>query len=212
MASPPLAALTAAIQQAVASSEAAGDPFTTWKRWATWSINGVTCPGVIAKGRFRGFERETRWDLKRGKGQAFATLTRITLHNAAGAFTNLLWTASQWAAWDIMVTDVLLYAPTKESATSALVVDYPELALLNIINVVVHKVHPRRHLGGNLWEGTIELIEWTAPPKTSIVSTPLKADTTPIAPLPGSPPPAVAAAHAAYVQSQANHAAAQGAP
>ena len=204
MASPPPAALTAAIQQAVASSTS---PYQSWKAWATYSFNRVTAPGIIAKDGIRGFERVTVWDAKEGKGQSGGQITRTKVPLARGAITTLLWTAVQWYAWDAFVPGLLKYSETNGYVDAA-VLDHPELLLLNISAVVVHKVHPRRHIGGLLWLATVEFIEWTAAPKNTNVSTPLKASTQDQITVPGDLPPDVRAAQATLAQSQAEHAAA----
>src|SRR6185312_7644623 len=155
---------------------------------------GTPAPGIIAIDGVRGFSRETGWDKKKGKGQKGATLTLTTQPPAEGSIT----------AWESFVDLLLKYQAGKASDTNAATIDYPEFALLEIVNVVVHKIHPRRHIGKNLWSVTVEYIEWVPPPPVSIVSTPIKADTVVAPELPGTPPPAVAAAQAAYYQASAN--------
>lgn len=197
------ASLTAAIQQSVASGTS---PYQSWQAWSTYLFNGVSAPGIIVKDGVRGFERETKWDAKEGKGQAGASLTRTKVPLARGAITTQLWTAVQWYAWDAFVPLLLKYSETNGYVDAA-TIEHPELLLLNISAVVVHKIHPRRHVGGLLWLATVEFIEWTPAPAATIVSTPLKATQETIV-VPGDLTPDVRDAHADFSQKQGEHAAA----
>ena len=184
-------------------------PYQSWKDYATYSFNGVTAPGVIVKDGIRGFERETTWDIKKGKGQQGSAITRTQVPLAKGAITVMLWTAVQWYAWDAFVPLLLKYSETN-GYVDAGTLTHPELLLLNIAAVVVHKVHPRRHVGGLAYLATVEFIEWTPAPKATIVSTPLKASTQDQISVPGDLDPDVRNAQAAFAQSQAEHAATVG--
>ena len=208
MATPTPATLTAAINQAVASTTS---PYQSWKDWAVYTFNGVTSPGIIAKDGIRGFERVTEWDAKEGKGQQGGNITRTKIPLARGAITSMLWGTAQWYAWDAFVPLLLKYSTTNGYVDAA-TLSHPELLLLNISAVVVHKVHPRRHVGGLLFLATVEFIEWTPQPTATIVNTPLKADTASQISVPGDLDPDVRDAQAAFAQSQAEHAAAVGAP
>lgn len=177
--------------------------------WMTYSINGVTCPGVIAIDGIHGFERETGWDKKKGKGTGGAVLTETTWPPAEGSITSWFWAKGQIPAW-YKFAQLLESHSDKVANSKAATIEHPALTTNNIFNVVVHKVGPVRHLGKQLYSVTVDYIEWVPPPKTSIVSTPIQpASVQPD--LPGDPGPGVADAEADLAAAQAaNGAAAAG--
>ena len=184
-----------------------GDPWSAWDSWDTYTINGVACPGIIARDGIRGLDRVTEWDIKAGKGQRGATTTLSQQPLAKGTITSLIWSPGQYFALQDFITD-LLYFSDKNAVTNAATIYHPALANLLITNVVVGRIAPLRHLGGKMYHFTAEFIEWAPPPNTSAVATPLTADTVQASDVPGDLPPDVRNAEATYFQAQANHAAA----
>ncbi len=183
------------------------DPITNSAAWATYTINGVPCPGVIPVDGLRGFERETGWDRKKGKGTGGAILTMTTWPPAEGSITSILWLPEHFALWDEFSSS-LEYHTDKVANTPAAKIGYPALAYNLIYDVVVHKVGIPRHHGKKLYSVTVDYIEWMPPPKATIVSTPIQPGTDFPQLTPGDTPPNQADASAGLQQALAENAAA----
>jgi len=191
-----------------ASSVVHANPISGPAVWDTYTLQGQAAPGVIALDGIRGFERKTVWDRKIGKGQTGATLTLVQQPLAEGTIETWLWLPSHFEAWDYFYADVLQYFGSKQAIVNAAEISHPALYRLNITNVVVGYVSPIRHRGKKLYSVTVQYIEWTPQPTSTIVNTPLKAATYSAPALPATPPPAVAAAQASYYSASSAHAAA----
>lgn len=141
--------------------------------WHYFVIGSQRSPGAIAVDGIKGFERETGWDKKKGKGTKGATLTLTNLPPAEGSFEIQLWLPehfTQWAAF----APLLKYDPSKKTgsdAASAYDLSHPALEDLLIHQVVTHKISPLQHKGKGLYIVKIDLIEWIPPPKKSIAVT-----------------------------------------
>src|SRR5271165_7029104 len=148
--------------------------------WTYFTLSGVASPGTIMRGGVRGFERETGWDEKRGKGTKGATLTltsappvkgQIVLQLIGpGGFYSWEKPSTDFQNWDNFVASVLSIDPQKQSA-DGLAIYYPGFAAIGLTTVVVAKYKGPEHQGKGLYHCTIDLIEWTPPPAVSIVST-----------------------------------------
>lgn len=134
------------------------------------TIGGKRSPGIIARGGIQGFGRKTGWDVKEGKGQQGATLTRKSAPPAQGSITFQLGTSQQFTDWRLFEA-MLTYAPGKDGK-GAFDIYHPFLAIKNINAVVVDEISPFTHVGKGLYEVTLSLIEYLPPPPTSIVKTP----------------------------------------
>jgi hypothetical protein len=134
-------------------------------------IGGQPTPGTIpARGGMRGFKRETGWDIKAGKGIQGATLTLKTLPPVEGTVTCQLINDNDFANWDALVINVLSISPAKQRA-AGLPWYYPGHTSIGLTSVVVKHYTPPEHQGKGLYLVSFEIIEWSKPPKTSIVST-----------------------------------------
>ncbi len=142
--------------------------------WIYFKITSQNSPGAIPKNGMRGFDRETGWDMQKGKGTAGAKLILTNMPPAKGSFALQLWTREHFDEWHLFRT-LLKYTPGRKpgSATAADAVDiyYPALAGLDINSVVTDKISPERHMGNGLYIVTIDFIEWRNPPPLSIVAT-----------------------------------------
>jgi hypothetical protein len=164
------------------------DPITNANAWHFVLIANQRSPGIVAA--VDGFERETGWDVKKGKGAAGAQLTQTTQPPAKGKIVFHAWEPihfTQWAAY----LPILRYTPGK-AASQAVAIYYPSLADLGINSVVISKISPLKHIGRGKYERFVEMIEWTPPPKKSIVSSPTKAVEQNAPQTPGLPPDPIA--------------------
>lgn len=156
---------------------ATDNPLTNFgvKRVNPWSyivLAGKRSPGVIAIDGIRGFDRETGWDKKRGKGTQGAYLTLTTFPPAEGSIEFILWEPQHWDEWDDYL-DTLTYKPAKNQSTTAaqaLDIVHPALNEIKITKVVVSKVSPITHKGRGMYSRTVEFIEWIPPPAVDVVA------------------------------------------
>lgn len=157
-----------------ANDSAAIDPITWPKFWhaiRVGGVNGMPSPGAIAPNGVRGFDRQTDWDKKKGKGVKGATLTRTNFPPAEGSFEFQLWLAEHFAQWEEF-RPLLNYNPANPGDdASAFDMYYPPLADLNISRVVVKKISPIRHVGRGRYIVVVDMIEWLNPPAKSAVAT-----------------------------------------
>ncbi len=160
--------------------------------WQYITIAGKNSPGAIPPNGVRGFDRETGWDKKRGKGTQGATLSLTSFPPTEGQITFQLWEPFHFVEW-IAFRKLLKYTP-KKTATRADALDiyYPSLADVDVTSVVTAKISPARHVGKGLYLITVDFIEWVDPPKVSVVATTntSKAD----GPAPGAAPNPIIAA------------------
>jgi hypothetical protein len=138
--------------------------------WMRFDLNGVTSPGTIPRGGIRGFERETGWDEKAGKGTKGATLTLKSAPPCRGTITLQLFTTQDFADWDKFVETVLGIAADKQSA-EGLSIWHPAFEAVGLTSVVVKSFSPPDHQGRGMYHVMIQLIEWQQPPAVSVVST-----------------------------------------
>lgn len=163
--------------------------------WSYALIAGVPTPGFIPANGMKGFERETGWDKKKGKGTAGATMTLTTVPPAEGTITLHLIEDTDFVDWDNFL-EFLLYDPTRKRS-DAYDIFHPALAPLRIKSVVIEKIAPLIHEGKGLYSTSLKLSEWTRPPAASATQTPSKSATSNPSKKPGSPPnPAIIAKEA----------------
>lgn len=146
-------------------------PISSSNDWIYYVLAGQTSPGTIPnRGGIRGFKRETGWDIKHGKGTQGATLTLKTLPPVEGSIDHQLITDNDFANWDSFVINKLSISPAKQKA-AGLSIYYPGFASIGLTAVVVKHYTGPVHQGKGLYIATVEYIEWSKPPATSIVST-----------------------------------------
>lgn len=148
--------------------------------WLYFLLRGSPSPGSIPRGGIRGFTRPTGWDIKKGKGTKGATLTlkdqppcegEILLQLIGpGGFYSTGKPSTDFAQWDTFVSNVLAISPEQQKA-EGLAIYYPSFSAIGLTSVVVADYSPLDHVGKGLYHARIKLIEWTAPPAVSIVST-----------------------------------------
>lgn len=138
------------------------------------TISGVPSPGAIPVDGIHGFERETGWDVKKGKGTQGATLTLKTFPPITGSVAFQLWLPEHFIQWTSFV-EILRYNPAKKptssSSADALDIWHPSFDDIKLTKVVTHKISPWRHTGRGMYIATIDFIEWQEPPAVSVVST-----------------------------------------
>jgi hypothetical protein len=152
-------------------------------------ISGISSPGCIPVDGIHGFERETGWDIKQGKGTQGATLTLKTMPPTKGSIALQFWLPEHFDLWSSFVR-LLKYSPAKKTKDAADAVDiwHPSFVDINLTQVVTEKVSPWRHVGKGLYIVTVDFIEWQNPPPVSIVSTTNAARPDSKGDTPGSPP------------------------
>jgi hypothetical protein len=148
--------------------------------WWYFLLCGVPSPGSIPRSGIKGFERETGWDKKKGKGLKGATLTLTSAPPVEGTITLQLigpggfyyWggPSTDFAQWDNFVSQALSITPEKQQA-QGLAIFHPQFASIGLTTVVVKKYGGPMHVGNGLYQCWIEMIEWGPPPPVSVVST-----------------------------------------
>lgn len=195
---------------AVAAGSSDVNPIEFYDDWTFIKIANTTSPGVIAIDGIRGFERETAWDKKKGKGVKGATLTLTQYPPAEGSIEFLLWEATHFKEW-VEFRKLLKYSTDKASgnatAADAFDIYHPALADVGISQVVTHKISPIYHRGRGLYTITVDLIEWTPPPPVSVIGTTASSKPIDKNSSPGKQPDAVANAQAELAAAQAANAA-----
>jgi hypothetical protein len=144
------------------------DPVVAASSYMFITIGGRRSPGIIAS--IDGFDRNTGWDVKEGKGQQGATLTRKSAPPAKGSITFRLGTSQQFTDMYQFVA-FLRYAPGKDNK-GAFDIYHPFLAINAVNTVVVESITPITHAGRGMYEITISFIEYLPPPPTNITKTP----------------------------------------
>lgn len=164
------------------------NPIAFASDWMFVVIAGTVSPGVIAPDGIHGFERETGWDKKKGKGTQGATLTLTTYPPAEGSIDFQLWLPEHFTQWKAF-RSLLKYTTAKATPTAAdaLNIYHPSLADINLSQVVTAKVSPAMHKGRGLYIISVDFIEWLPPPAISVVSTTTSARTDNKGATPGSP-------------------------
>jgi hypothetical protein len=157
---PPLAPSSAQIQSGF-----------SYISWLYPQIGGQFCPGTLLPGEqgLKGFERKTGWDIKAGKGTKGATLTLKDLPPVKGTITMRLLTANDLADYDSFVANVLS-TDNEDQQAEGLSYFYPGHMGIGLTTIVIEgwKLQPMR---GGVLHLVIDVIEWSQPPATSIVST-----------------------------------------
>jgi len=134
-------------------------------------VDGIENPGIIAPGGITGFDRETEWEVKKGKGTKGGTATLTQLPPAKGSIKFLLWTPFHFEAWDQIFRKVFKYDPTKKTK-NAIDIFHPTLKKQNVHSVVTEKIGPETSEGQGLWSITVDLLEYLPPPKKTVTSSP----------------------------------------
>lgn len=146
------------------------DPIQNSQTWSFFRLQGMRSPGSIPRGGVRGFERETGWEKRAGKGTQGATLALVTAPPCEGTFTLQLFSVQDFKDWDNFVKLVLSIDPAKQKA-EGLSIYYPGFAAVGLTDVVVEKYGIPQHQGKGLYTVEIKLIEWLQPPPDNITST-----------------------------------------
>lgn len=183
------------------------NPIEFAKDWSYFTIVGSRSPGAIPRNGIHGFDRETGWDKKKGKGTAGATLTLTDFPPAIGSIALQLWEPQHFSEWAVFRA-LLKYTPGKRpgsaTAADALAIYHPSLAGLGIISVVTHKVSPERHMGNGLYIVTIDFIEWLKSTNASVVATAAQSKTTGDPTKPGDKPDPWLTRHQRNAQAMAD--------
>jgi hypothetical protein len=140
--------------------------------WLAPKLSGVSLPGtIVVPGGLQGFKRQTGWDIQAGKGTAGAQLILKDQPPVGGTVTMQLVTAADFAAWDAFVFAVLSISREDQKA-NGLSWYYPGHASIGLTVVVVENyTGPVPQKPGGVFHVTIQIIEWSPPPATSIVQT-----------------------------------------
>jgi hypothetical protein len=166
------------------------DTNATTNAWMYFTLSGVKSPGTIPRGGVKGFKRETGWDEKAGKGTQGATLTLKSKPPVKGSITIQLITTQDFTDWDAFVTAVLSI-PSSNQQADGLSIFYPQFSSIGLTTVVVKHYTGPEEVKPGLYNATMEFIEWSPPPSTSIVATVASTapdqDNTPNAPPPEDP-------------------------
>jgi hypothetical protein len=143
-------------------------PFTSPESWDTILIGGLQSPGrveVIAS------PRKSGWDIKKGKGTRFATLTYVEAPPVEGELEFTLWLDEHFAQW-ANFAPVFFYDPTKQpDASNAVDVYHPRLAFLGVNACVFGEIDGPFMQPDFSWLIKVKFIEYAKVPNASAVST-----------------------------------------
>ena len=138
--------------------------------WMFFTLSGLASPGTIIRGGIKGFKRETGWDVKAGKGVKGATLTLKDKPPCEGTITLQLLTGQDLTDWDAFVAQVLSI-PEENQQANGLAIFHPAFSSIGLTAVVVKNYTPLEEIKPGLYHVSIEFLEWSSPPATSIVAT-----------------------------------------
>jgi hypothetical protein len=138
--------------------------------WDVVKLSGQQLPGLCAVTG----GRPKRFDVKKVKGQNFATLTSNGYDPAHLKIIERIWTPQQWYALQLVMPILEPLFPTAPNAASeAVEIRHPALALRNIHSVCIQNITiiaptPGTH---GCWQQEIECIEYKPVRKTQNVTT-----------------------------------------
>jgi hypothetical protein len=141
-----------------------------YNAWLTFNLGGIDSPGTITRNGIKGFQRETEWDSKAGKGNAGSVLTLTGLPPCKGSIEIQLLTSQDLADWDSFVSAVLS-TPTADQQKRGLTFFHPSFTSIGLTAVVVASYSRPVYDRGRLL-AEIHFIEWRPPPNVNLVTTP----------------------------------------
>ncbi len=177
-------------EKAIATATAS-NPIEHAAKWQYITISGaLRSPGVIPPGGINGFERETGWDIQKGKGSQGATLTIKTYPPAEGTIEFTLWKPEHWGQWAAFVLALGYDEARKGAATRAQARDiyHPSFVPIKLTQVVPHKISPIRHVGKGKYTVSVKFIEWQDPPPVNVSATVNSSKANDASKTPGAPP------------------------
>lgn len=131
-------------------------------------LAGTKSPGVIPRGGIDGFDLETDWQVKKGKGADDATMTDGGDNPPTGTIRIVLWRdgtnpgePDDFADWTAFYQ--MLRAARK--AKAALDILHPVVNSVEVTSVVVKKISPPKEVGPGKWEAAVTLQKWVPEPK-----------------------------------------------
>lgn len=143
------------------------DPIRYAREEDIFRIGGTASPGVS---KFDGFEREYKWEVKKGKGVKGSTSTLNEFPPVEGSVDIQLWTPEHFDEWD-KFRALLKYDPTKKQGQA---LDWYQQGTedIELRSVVCKGFTKRKHQGGGLYVVTVKFLEYNPPPKAAAVTTP----------------------------------------
>ncbi len=147
------------------------DPIKDPSSWDSVEFAGIEYPFC----EISGFDRESEWDVKKGKGAQGATATFVGISLAKGSVKFVAWESSHFVAFDKIFV-MFKYDPAKKKS-QAIEIWHPSIVENEINSVVVTKVPPWKHDGNGQYSREVEFLEFRPAPKTSAVGTPANAAT-----------------------------------
>lgn len=150
----------------------AGDPITDPQSWDTVQVAGQSLPFPCI---LSGWERESAWDEKQGKGAKGANSTYVSEKLCRGSIKFLLFKAGDYGLW--MTYRQLFKYDTTKKPSQAIAIHHFSLDAIDVHAVNVAKVEAPIHEGQGLYSATVHLVEFAPPPPRSAVFTPTKAKT-----------------------------------
>jgi hypothetical protein len=130
-------------------------------------VGGVKSPGIVEVST-PGFKY--LWDKKKGPGTKKRTVTHRGTDGMDVKLKFKLWTSEHFDAWPAYQS-LFEYDPSKKN-TKAIDITHPALVFLGVHNFVTENIGPIVHEGRGLYSVTIEVTEFSPPPKTNVTTTP----------------------------------------
>ncbi len=130
-------------------------------------LGGMQSPGICV---VSGFKRQHTWDKKLGKGTKGGTSTLTGIPPVSGSIKFFLWQPSHWDQWELF-RPLFKHDPTKKEV-KAVDIYYPTLAKIDIKSVVCEDIGAEEPEGLGKWSITVQLLEYSPPPKATVTGTP----------------------------------------
>lgn len=121
-------------------------------------LSGKRSPGVVT---LSGHDREIGWDIKKGAGQAGASMTRTSEDPVKFACAFFLATSEDFDAWPEF--DGLIRSTVSGPKPKALDIYHPDLVINGITNVVLSKFGGTVHDGKGGQTITVYFLEYRPP-------------------------------------------------
>lgn len=130
-------------------------------------LGTMTSPGLCV---VSGFKRSHKWDTKIGKGTKGGTSTLVGIPPVSGSIKFYLWEVRHWEEWE-KFRPLFKHDPTKKTV-QAVDIYYPTLAKIDIKSVVCEDIGAEEPEGFGKWSITVQLLEYSPPPKKNVTGTP----------------------------------------
>ena len=147
------------------------DPYSQPQTWDSLVLGGNIMPGIVFD--YDGFDYESGWQEKKGKGSIGSTLTFVQKPPAHGHFIMELASQSDFRTMG-PIRQALLANPAVPADQQAMSMTFPPTDDLGINSVIIKSISPVKSIrtgAGRRYRYKIELFQFLPTPATSVVAT-----------------------------------------